>query len=1270
MVFEDNFGFLSKVFYDKHKLFIRRSIDAVKNETAVEGFNYRTLSPYLMRDANDNRAGAKMDEIGLVVATFIMGKEGEFKGDLMDTGSKEISSKDHPTTKLEYEFRYFISNGKLPNRVKTSVREKHHYKPKLPEAGNIVNWMKTLTNAVNTTDPGPATGIIWQDSYSYSDGSGHEILRKVQAEPGDAPPRDAKGNLIRKADGTLEKYVNTAPALRWVGNGRTIVNNKGNPVKQYQPYFDSTPEYNTEIELTELGHTSLAYYDAVGRVIKTVYPIGTFSTVEFDAWMQKTRDENDHVKASDWYKARIGGGLGADEKDAARKTEVHDETPSITYLDSLGRPFLTMAHHKSQRSGESIEENFYYTRTALDIEGNAKSITDANGHVVMTWKYNMLGNICFQHSMDAGDRWMLADVMGKPLQLWDSRQQVFSYEYDALHRPLAHLVNEGPGNRIFEKFEYGEGVAHDQMLNVKGKLYKHSDTAGLVTNEVFDYKGNLLRSSRRLLEDYKRTPDWKKNPVKTPVLEKEVFASETMYDALNRPVQMTAPDNSIILPAYNEANLLNSVDIKLKGANAITNFVKDINYNEKGQRENILYGNKTLTSYKYQKENLRLTGLSTTANSGTNILQDLQYTYDPVGNITHQADNAHKTIFYGGQKVNAQSNYLYDSLYRLIEAEGREHTGQAGTNAKDNWDDNWSKLILQPNSPVQLRGYTQKYTYDGVGNIEKMQHLPIASPGWTRNYFYGNPNNQLTKTKVGSVTYSYTYNEHGSMKTVPHLLQEIDWNGMEEMQHLHLGGGGEAWYVYDSGGERVRKVIERPGGTSEERIYIGGFEVYRERSGNTVTLERETLHVMDDKQRIAMVETKAGEAPLIRYQYSNHLSSAALELDEEAKIISYEEYHPYGTTAYQATSASKQVPAKRYRYTGMERDEESGLSYHSARYYVPWLGRWLSCDPVGIKAGINVYSYTRNNPISRSDSNGQTDTNKVNSGDTSNPMNYVDFETYALNQPKVLSRKELEDKWDNSFTPELMSRWSYGKSVPPGSVAGHRIQREHPIQVSVRAEQRGRTGKEQRKVSAERGELTILVETGRGYFHTELGKLQADIRKRLQAGTITSERQLIEETRAAYHLAGSKTNTVVNDAELDTVILSNHAVLAETYEQTRKELAESQGQTTATDESADKAFQEIEANFRAAEAAKAGNNEASVAGSLIPVAIVAYLVVAPIAIYLGAEAIEATAEEEAEDFIRQRVGEFVKQRVEDFVEEHGEDIVDEVREELRKRVMR
>ena len=67
------------------------------------------------------------------------------------------------------------------------------------------------------------------------------------------------------------------------------------------------------------------------------------------------------------------------------------------------------------------------------------------------------------------------------------------------------------------------------------------------------------------------------------------------------------------------------------------------------------------------------------------------------------------------------------------------------------------------------------------------------------------------------------------------------------------------YYVYDAAGQRVRKVTERQNGTRKnERIYLGGFEVYREYDGDgiDVSLERETLHVMDDKQRIALVETR------------------------------------------------------------------------------------------------------------------------------------------------------------------------------------------------------------------------------------------------------------------------------------------------------------------------------------------------------------------------------------------------------------------------------
>jgi RHS repeat-associated protein len=209
----------------------------------------------------------------------------------------------------------------------------------------------------------------------------------------------------------------------------------------------------------------------------------------------------------------------------------------------------------------------------------------------------------------------------------------------------------------------------------------------------------------------------------------------------------------------------------------------------------------------------------------------------------------------------------------------------------------------------------------------------------------------------------------------------MHWDYKDQLHQTDLGGGGVAFYVYDGSGQRVRKVWEKAPGRIEERIYLGGFEIYRKHKGpigaTTTTLERETLHVMDDTQRIALVETRTLATPIddpaplrsIRYQLENHLGSASLELDEQAQVISYEEYAPYGSSTYQAVRNQMET-TKRYRFTGKERNEESGLCYHGMRYYVPWLGRWMSADPEGMVDGANLFAYGRNNPLTFSDPTG------------------------------------------------------------------------------------------------------------------------------------------------------------------------------------------------------------------------------------------------------------------------------------------------------------
>src|SRR5260370_23317348 len=201
------------------------------------------------------------------------------------------------------------------------------------------------------------------------------------------------------------------------------------------------------------------------------------------------------------------------------------------------------------------------------------------------------------------------------------------------------------------------------------------------------------------------------------------------------------------------------------------------------------------------------------------------------------------------------------------------------------------------------------------------------------------------------------------------VRQAVNGNDGDGQKHR----GEQTYYVYDAAGQRVRKAIESGAGTKiKERFYLGGFELYREYdAAGGATLERESLHVMDDKRRVALVETKTvdtsvapGSLPMTttRYQFNNHLGTASLELDENALVISYEEYYPYGSTSYQAVRTVTEFSLKPYRYLGKERDEETGFNYHGARYYAGGLGRWTSADPARLTARPNLDPHNPRNP--------------------------------------------------------------------------------------------------------------------------------------------------------------------------------------------------------------------------------------------------------------------------------------------------------------------
>ncbi|GAA0408676.1 hypothetical protein Acor_71520 [Acrocarpospora corrugata] len=1038
--YRDPFGQDTLVDFDVYDLLTVETRDPLGNRVTVAANDYRVLQPRLVSDPNRNRTEIVFDTLGLVAGTALMGKPlpALVEGDTVNGLGTDL-------TPVELD-RFFaaadpLASTALLQDATTRViydldrfRRTRQANPDDPTKWRPA-WSATLARETHVSAPLPPQGLKIQLSFSYSDGFGREIQKKIQAEPG---PLDA--------------------SPRWVGNGWTIFNNKGKPVRQYEPFFSATHDFEFGVTV---GVSPVLFYDPAGRVIATLHPNHTYEKVLFDPWQQTSYDVNDTCVVGDprtdpdiggyvteyfrtqpstwqsWHAQRIGGELGPDERNAALRAEAHADTPTTGHFDALGRPFLTVARNRVVCPGHDLDgsQDSFATRVELDIEGNQREVRDSLGRVIMRYAYDMLGNPLHQLSMEAGARWMVNDVAGKPIRAWDSRGHNFTTTYDELRRPTEQTVRGTTAasdprtlNRdvLVDKIEYGEGQANAEALNLRTRIYRHFDSAGVATNarldtngdptETYDFKGNLLYGTRCLVSDYTAIPDWRLNPE----LDDESFESGTRYDALNRPIQSiaphsdTAPKRNVIQPVFNEANLLERVDVWLERAAEPTALldpgseapspvgVAGIGYNAKGQRLHIAYKNGAGTSYSYDPLTFRLTQLLTRRDDPG--LQNLRYTYDPAGNITHIQDDAQQTIYFRNQRVEPSNDYVYDAVYRLIQATGREHLGQlaSGERKPPTAPDGFNAFparLDHPGDGNAMGAYTERYVYDAVGNFLQMRHRGSdpAHPGWTRTYDYLEPSlipgplpttsNRLSRTNLSPLQIEpYQHDDHGNLVRMPHLGggqpgPNMHWDYKDQLRQTDLAGGA-ACYVYDASGQRVRKVWEKAPGLTEERIYLGGFEIFRKHDGamaaHTPTLERETLHVADGRQRIALVETRTldprandpGPRQLIRYQFGNHLGSAGLELDDQAQIISYEEYTPYGSTTYQAVRSQTETP-KRYRYTGKERDEETGLAYYGARYCSPWLGRWTSCDPV--RGASQLYAFVRNNPIRLVDPDGNED---------------------------------------------------------------------------------------------------------------------------------------------------------------------------------------------------------------------------------------------------------------------------------------------------------
>ena len=168
----------------------------------------------------------------------------------------------------------------------------------------------------------------------------------------------------------------------------------------------------------------------------------------------------------------------------------------------------------------------------------------------------------------------------------------------------------------------------------------------------------------------------------------------------------------------------------------------------------------------------------------------------------------------------------------------------------------------------------------------------------------------------------------------------------------YVGTSGTTDYTYDGDGQRVKKV-----------------------SGGTTT-----VFVYDAQGQLA-AEYSSPAAPLAgrKYVTVDHLGSTRLITDPGGLVLERHDYRPFGDEVTFGTGSVRQgIPgymATRLKFTGKERDAESGLDYFGARYLSSAQGRFTSADPgpfVWIDPQtLNRYVYTRNHPLKYVDPSGQ-----------------------------------------------------------------------------------------------------------------------------------------------------------------------------------------------------------------------------------------------------------------------------------------------------------
>jgi RHS repeat-associated protein len=347
------------------------------------------------------------------------------------------------------------------------------------------------------------------------------------------------------------------------------------------------------------------------------------------------------------------------------------------------------------------------------------------------------------------------------------------------------------------------------------------------------------------------------------------------------------------------------------------------------------------------------------------------YAYDTLGRLSTLTNSLTGQFGFSYDNLNRRAalnrpngvntSYSYDSLSRLLnvlhkagtvtlDGAGYTYDNAGNRTAKTNYLNNITEQytydpLYQLTQVTQGPTTTESYSYDPVGN--RLSSLGVSP------YAY-NSSNQLTSTPTA--TFTYDSNGNTITKTDSNGTTTYNWDFENRLDSVTLPGtGGTVSFKYDPFGRRIQKSSLN--GTTNYLYDAANIVAEYDQTGQLMARYTEGIGI-----DAPLAQSKAGK---IDYYQQDGIGSVTSLTNATGSLDTSYIYDSFGVLN-SALGAQSSVA----RYTGREFDDETGLSYHQARYYDPSLGRFLSEDPIGFEGGMNFYSYTDNNPVNFLDPSG------------------------------------------------------------------------------------------------------------------------------------------------------------------------------------------------------------------------------------------------------------------------------------------------------------